>query len=105
DSVGYTLNTVRSKMGAQLDSLQLTTGKVLDFTDAAMQQMTNSAWRMLQEELATLGYEALTNEVLIIGLPPVAVIDPALFTYLNGTGYWDGRTLWPALALPVTFTH
>lgn len=105
DSVGYALNTVRSKMGDRMDSIQLTSGKVLDFTDAQMQQMTNSAWRMLQDELATLGYEALTNEVLILQLPPVAVIDPALFTYLNGTGYFDGKTLWPALALPSTFTH
>ncbi len=105
DTVGYALNTVRAKLGDRLDSIQLTSGKILDMADAFMQQTANSALRMLQDELATLGYQLLTSEVLITQLPVVAVQDPAIFTYLNGTGYFDGVTLYPSKALPATFTH
>lgn len=105
DPVGYALDTIRAKMGDRIDSLQSTSGKVLDLTDAFMQQATNAAWRMLQDELATLGYQRLTNEVLITNLPPVAVQDPAIFVWLNGTGYFDGATLFAGKALPSGFTH
>ncbi len=105
DNVGYALNTVRAKMGDSFESLRNTSGKVFDLTDAFMQQATNSGWRMLQDELATLGYEALTNEVILTALPPVAVNDPAIFVYVNGNGYYDGVTLFPLLGLPATFTH
>jgi len=105
DSVGYALNTVRAKLGDRLDTIQIVTGKVLDFTDGFMQQATNSAYRILQDYLAGLGYQQLTAEVIIGQMPVVASQDPAVFTWLSWLGFFDGVQLWQQPALPQTFTH
>jgi hypothetical protein len=105
DSVYYAVHSARVKMGDRLETIVPITGKVFELTDAFMQQCANVGWRRLQDELATLGYQKLNQEILVQGLPPVVSQDPAQFTYLNGTGYWDTVTLWPSFALPATFTH
>lgn len=105
DAVGYALNDARVNLGDRLDTLQFNTGKIMDFTDSFMNQVTNRAWRKLQAYLGNLGYQQVTSEVLIMSLPVVQTVDPAVFTWLGWTGYFDGANLNPTPALPSDFTY
>jgi hypothetical protein len=105
DTVGYALNNARVNLGTRVDTLEFVSGKILDFTDSFMQQLTNKAWRFCQSWLGERNYQATTSEVIITALPTVATSDPAVFCQLSQAGFFDGANLNTTPALPSNFLH
>ena len=105
DTVNVVLNMARGRLNDELKTLQASTGKLLDASQAFSQQTFNTAWRKAQAFLAEKGYARLTDEVLIYNLPPVASLDPAVQCWLNWSGFFDGANVWPLITLPVGFNH
>ena len=65
-------------------------GNLLDDTQPYAQTFYNLAWRDFQSDMAQAGDPAQTEEALILGLPPVATIDPGVQTFLSQTQFFDG---------------
>ena len=66
-------------------------GNLLDDTAKPYAQtFYNLAWRDFQSDMAQAGDPAQTEEALILGLPPVATIDPGVQTFLSQTQFFDG---------------
>ena len=105
DSVNTVLNSARHRLNDRLSSLAATGGKILGTEDAFSQQVTNDAWRWLQEQLANLGYTPLKQEVIITGIPAVTNLDPASQQYINWNTFFDGTNFQSFPVLPSTFVH
>lgn len=106
DAVNTVLNMARGRLNDELKTLQASSGKLLDTTQAYAQQTFNTAWRKCQAFLAEKGYARLVDEVVIYALPVVASLDPASQCWLNWAGFFDGENLWPLVALPAQgFSH
>jgi hypothetical protein len=105
DSVFVALHSAATRLGDTVPTLDPISGRVLGRSDAFMQQVTNDAWRGLCDWLGDKGYEGVTGDVVVSGLPVVAVADPAIFCWLSLSGFFDGATLWPQPALPTDFIH
>jgi hypothetical protein len=94
------LNSARVRMN---DAIQSLAGDILTDAQPFTQEMANDAWRRLQSFLANLGYSRLKKPLALYGLPVVAVTDPAEWTSLTWTGYFDGTSYWPSFAFPPDF--
>jgi hypothetical protein len=95
DSVTSILNAAKVRLKDRLDTLFPVNGKILENSQPFSQQMTNNAWRALQESLANLGYTVLKQEAIIQGLPVVATTDPAVPCYIDTQQFYDGVNLFP----------
>lgn len=89
DNLTTILNSCRTRLNDDVDTLVALGGQLIGNTQAFTQQMVNSAWRKLQQRLASMGYVRLQKET-ILGLPAIAVTDPGVQTYINWTGYYNG---------------
>ena len=99
--LAYTiLAAARVRLNDTLPTLFPITGKLLDNSQTATNQMFNNAFRKLQEFLANLGYTKLTGDTVITGLPPVASTDPATMVWIDWFNYFDGANLWALPVLP-----
>jgi hypothetical protein len=105
DSMSVVINMVRARMDDALDTLAANSGKILEETDSFSQQTVNNGWRQLQDVLVDRGYENLTDDVVISGIPQCSVTDPAIFTWIGWQGCFDGANLFTVPALPQNFTH
>ena len=105
DSVNQALTSANSRLSGKLDTLQPVSGKILGNTNANSLQFTNSAWRKMQDQLASRGYARLNNECIIGSFPKVASLDPASQAWLSWTGCFDGANYFPVPCLPADFTH
>lgn len=105
DTVNVVLNMARGRLNDELKTLQASSGKLLDTTQAYAQQTFNTAWRKCQAYLAEKGYARLTDEVVIYALPAVTSQDPAVQCWLGWTGYFDGTNLNAGSALPQGLSH
>jgi|SRR5580692_1791341 hypothetical protein len=103
DPVSTILNAARTRLNDAVPTLVSLSGKVLQDTEAFTQQMTNNAWRRMQEQLANYGYTGLNTEVVIPSIPVVASTDPASQCYLSWTGFFDGVNLFDTPNLPFDF--
>lgn len=104
DSLITVINAVNIRLGADVNTLTSIGGQILGNTNAWSQQATNTAWRKMQQYLASQGYVRLTVPgFLIPNVPPVANEDTATQVTFDWTGYFDGVTLYPTLALPQDF--
>jgi hypothetical protein len=97
DILDTVLNTARVRMNDAIASLG---GDILTDAQPFTQQMTNSAWRRMQEFLANLGWARLIDEVIIQALPVCASSDPASQCWIDWTGFFDGTQVWKNYALP-----
>lgn len=75
-------------------------GDVFTNTQAFTAPYVNLGYQKFQQFLVSLGYQTLEDETVLGGLPPCSTTDPAVMVRLDWTGYFDGTTLYPALALP-----
>lgn len=91
------LNTARVRINDAIASLG---GDILTNVQPFTQQMTNIAWKKLQNFLANLGYSRLTKTYVLYGVPSVQGTDPAVTTYLEWAGFFDGVTYWPNFNFP-----
>lgn len=90
DTVTTILNTARTRLNDDVDTLVPLGGQLLNNTDAFTQQMVNSAWRKLQQFLVSLGYIRLQKEVTL-QLSALPVTDPGVQTYISWTEYFNGQ--------------
>jgi hypothetical protein len=99
------LNSARHRLNDKLPTLVATGGKILGTEDAFSQQVTNDAWRWVQETLADLGYTAFKNEVILYGIPAMTNQDPAATQFINWNTFFDGTNYQSSPVLPSTFVH
>lgn len=89
------VDTAMNMARVQLNDCPLSlSGNLLADTQPYAQQFFNLAWRDFQSDLAQAGDPAQTAEILILGLPPVATIDPGVQTFLSQTQFFDGVAYW-----------
>jgi len=105
DTAAVILHTARTRLNDRLDTLQPVSGKALENTSSFTHQIFNTAWRRFQNYLANLGSSRVTREIIIVGLPPVQTIDPAVQVFINWTNYFDGLFYWNTPVLPPDFTY
>lgn len=76
------------------DAIESIGGDILTDDQPFTQEMTNDAWRRLQSFLANLGYSRLKKPLVLYAFPTVASTDPASWTTLDWTAYFDGVSFW-----------
>lgn len=96
DPVSNALNVARNR----LNSVNKAAADIINVLAPWTQQYTNHAFRRLQDYLSDKGTVRLKDEVLIEGLTPDVNPDPAVQTYIDWTGYYNGTTLDTSLVLP-----
>ena len=99
------LNSARGRLNDHLSTLAPIGGKILALETAATQQLTNNAFRKMQDMLADRGYADLIGDAIISQFPQVASPDPASQVWLSWTGCFDGANYYPLPCLPADFTH
>lgn len=97
DTVETVLQAARVRLN---DAIQSIDGEVLTDTAPFTQTIVLLAWRRLQEYLAEMGIVRPQREAILTGVPPVAVLDPAVQVFLNWTNYFDGMNYWNVPVLP-----
>lgn len=105
DPVYVALHSARARLNDNLPTLAPTGGSILNLQTAATQQLTNNAFRKMQDALADRGYADLIGDQVISGIPAVANLDPASQCWLSWTGCFDGSNYFPLPCLPADFTH
>jgi hypothetical protein len=100
DIVNVALNSARVRLNDAITTLTPTGGQLLQNTAAFTQQVSNNAYRRLQEFLANQGYSKLYNEAVLLNIPATAATDPAFQAFIDWTGYNDGSTLNTSFVLP-----
>ena len=91
------MNAARMRVN---DMLISTSGETLTDDAPFTPSMVNIAYREMQQQLVSLGYVTLIDDVVLPALPPVSALDPSIEVYLSWTGYFDGATLHPSIVLP-----
>lgn len=105
DDLSVALNMARVRLNDQLKTLDPISGLLLNDTNAFTQQTTNSAWRLVQDELANRGYNRLISETIVGPMPIVANMDPASQCWLGFDGCFDGYNFFQTPRLPDGFNH
>jgi hypothetical protein len=82
------------------DMIVSTSGETLTDNAPFTPAMVNIGYRSMQQQLVSLGYVTLIDSVALSNLPQVSSLDQEIEVWLDWTGYFDGATLHPALALP-----
>lgn len=103
DIVDTAMNFARVKIN---DCPLALAGNLLADTQPYAQTIANDAWRAFQGDLDESGEPAMTSEIVIRSLPPVASVDPSVLVFLNQAQYFDGSGYWapPTIAvLPQNF--
>jgi hypothetical protein len=93
DTLDSVLNSARVRMN---DAIQSIGGDILTDEQPFTQEMANDGWRRLQSFLANLGYTRLKKPLVLYGFPVVASTDPASWTTLDWSFYFDGVSFWTA---------
>lgn len=87
DSADYVLNIARSIGG---DAIQSLAGNLLNDNQPYVPVYLNSGYRYLQRKLANAGYSTFKKTGNIIGVPAIAVLDPAAEVIIGYQGTFDG---------------
>jgi hypothetical protein len=93
DTVDSVLNSARVRMN---DAIQSIGGDILTDSQPFTQEMANDGWRRLQSFLANLGYSRLKKPLVLYAFPKVASTDPASWTTLDWTFFFDGASFYTA---------
>lgn len=100
DTVNTVMNTARVRLNDALDTILPLSGGILDTNLDFTQQVVNTAWREMQEELANLGYVETKDETIVGNLPIVANLDPAAQVSIGWDGFYNGTRMLPGPVLP-----
>lgn len=87
DTVDSVLNSVRVRMNDAIESIG---GDILTDNQPFTQEYTNNAWRRLQFFLLNLGYSPFKAPLVLYAFPVVASTDPASWTSLTWSYFFDG---------------
>jgi hypothetical protein len=91
DTLESVLQAGRVRMN---DAIQSLGGDILTDTQPFTQTMVTLAWRKFQAYLANLGCVRFKKPLVLTGFPPVASIDPASWTALTWSSFFDGMSYW-----------
>lgn len=100
DNLESVLNLARVRMN---DAIRSPGGEVMTDNAAFTQTATNGGWRVMCEFLANLGDPRFIGDQVIGPLPIVGDTDPAIQTWINWTGCFDGANEFDSPALPSDF--
>jgi len=85
------------------DAIVSNGGQTLTNTAAFTPYYVNRGWQMFQQELLNMGYvRLLVQGFILLDVPSIANLDTSIQASLSWTGYNDGVTLYPNVALPQT---
>ena len=98
DTIDSVLNSVRTRMN---DVIQSIGGDIITDNQPFTQEYTNNGWRRLQAFLANAGYSAYKKPLVLYAFPKVATADPASWTTLDWSFFFDGVSFYtsPAVGL------
>jgi hypothetical protein len=85
-----------------MPTLVAISGKILDEYQATTQQLFNSGYRRLQNELTDLGVEKFSSETVIFNIPIVTNLDPSSSCWMSFSQFFDGTNYYTAPVLPST---
>jgi hypothetical protein len=88
------------------DSIASVGGDILTDQQPFTQTMVVGAWRAFQEYLANMGSVRFKKPLVLYGFPVVANLDPASWTALTWSNFFDGVSYWvppQASVLPQDF--
>lgn len=97
DNCTYILNIARSLGG---DAIQSLAGNLLANTKPYVQVFLNSGYRYLQRKLANQGYSTFKKTMLLVGVPVIARVDPAMQVTISYTGTNDSLANFETPTLP-----
>ena len=97
DSLELIVNAARMRLN---DMIAAEGGDILTDDAVFTPTVITAAWRKQQDKLASLRFYPQFDEIVLLGIPQCASADPAVQTYIDWTGFFDGTTLFPAFALP-----
>jgi len=92
------MNLGRVRMG---DAIESVGGDILTDEQPFSQTMVIAAWRNFQEYLANMGSCRFKKPLLLTALPVVANLDPASWTALTWSNFFDGQSYWTPPQSPV----
>jgi hypothetical protein len=76
------------------DAIQSINGDILTDQQPFTATMVTGAWRAFQEYLANMGSVRFKKPLVLFGFPPVASTDPASWTALTWSNFFDGVSYW-----------
>lgn len=82
------------------DMIVSTGGQTLTNNAPFTLPIVNVAWQRFQQQLVSIGYVTLEDEVILPKLPPASSLDPGVQVSLSWTGFFDGITQSVSPALP-----
>lgn len=100
DVVMNAINAANTRLNGRVETLQAIGGQIIYNTWAFSQQVTNDAWRKLQNRLADLRYGALQSEVVFTAVGATGSTDPLTQASINFVQYFDGQNVQAAPVLP-----
>lgn len=98
DQLEAVLNLGRVRMGDAIASLS---GDIITDEQPFTNTMITGAWRTFQEYLANMGSVRFKKPLVLTGLPIVANHDPASWTALTWSSFFDGVNYWIPPQSPV----
>jgi hypothetical protein len=91
DQLETVLNLGRVRMN---DAIQSIGGDILTDSQPFTATMVTGAWRAFQEYLANMGSVRFKKPLILYAFPVVATTDPAAWTSLTWTSFFDGVSNW-----------
>lgn len=98
DTADTILNLARARLN---DTIFSAAGNLLSDSQNYTFTLLNGAFQHLQEDLANAGAAAMTQEVVLEGIPVVGGTDPALQCFLNYQYFFDGVSYFAPPESPV----
>ena len=97
DTADMVLDLARARLN---DTILSSAGNLLADSQPYTLTLLNGAFRHLQEDMADAGTPALKDEALLLALPVVANIDPAIQVFVNCQYFFDGTSYYTSPVLP-----
>ncbi len=97
DTVEAVMQAARVRLN---DAIQSIGGDIFTDTAPFSQQISNNAYRRLQDVLANSGYTRLMQETIFATVPPCSSFDYGSQVYLNWAGYNNSSSPFSSPALP-----
>lgn len=89
DTVENVLQAARVRLNDAIESIG---GEVLTDTAPFSQQVTNNAWRRLQELLSNFGLAVFNKQTILPDVPATTLTDQGLFVFFNFAEYYNGSS-------------
>lgn len=89
DTVENVLQAARVRLNDAIESIG---GEILTDTAPFSQQVTNNAWRRLQELLSDFGLQVFNRDLILTAVAGTTLTDQGQFVYFNFSEYYNGSS-------------